>query len=496
MILFPTKGGDQMSVTLEADETLTDEETFALADQAMEKMTSIDGVTYVGMISGSSSASGNASSMMMSSGGTHNLNVFVLLDEDTAKDNGPVAKQLEKICKELKFKDYSVSTSNMDLSSYMASGLTVNIYGSDTDKLLEISNDVMDMVSDVKGFTKVSNGQESGDKTIQLTIDKEKAMEQGLTVAQIYQELAGSLTTEKTATTLTMDGKQYDVKIVNENDTVDVDALMDYEFSVDKQKADGTTETEIHKLSEFATMQEGVGLASIKRENQKTYISVTAETEDGYNTTLLSRTLQDKLDGYELPDGYTLEIAGESTEVMNAMSDIFLMIGLAIAFIYLIMVAQFQSLLSPFIVIFTIPLAFTGGLLGLFIGRQEISLTAMMGFLMLAGVVVNNGIVFVDYANQLRLAGMEKQEALVETGRTRMRPILMTMLTTVLAMCTMVFSTDAAAEMSRGMAIVVIGGLLYATLMTLFVVPVLYDILFRREVKTVEIGDEELLDEK
>ena len=203
------------------------------------------------------------------------------------------------------------------------------------------------------------------------------------------------------------------------------------------------------------------------------------------------------MDGYELPDGYTLEIAGESTEVMNAMSDISLMIGLAIAFIYLIMVAQFQSLLSPFIVIFTIPLAFYRSVcLDCLFGRQEISLTAMMGFLMLAGVVVNNGIVFVDYANQLRLAGMEKQEALVETGRTRMRPILMTMLTTVLAMCTMVFSTDAAAEMSRGMAIVVIGGLLYATLMTLFVVPVLYDILFRREVKTVEIGDEELLDEK
>ena len=507
MILFPSMGGNQMSVTLEADENLTDEETFALADQAMEKMTAIpSGSVSVSSgaasssgasgASGSSSASGSASSMLTSSGGTHNLNVFLLLDEEIAKDNSPVAKELEKICKDLKFKDYSVSTSNMDMSSYMASGLTVNIYGSDTDKLLEISNDVMDIVSDVKGFTKVSNGQESGDKTIQLTIDKDKAMAQGLTVAQIYQELAGNLTTEKTATTLTMDGKQYDVEIVNENDAVDVDSLMDYEFSVDKQKSDGTTETETHKLSEFATMSEGVSLASIQRDNQKTYISVTAETEDGYNTTVLSRTLQDKLDQYELPDGYSLEIAGESTEVMDAMSDIFLMIGLAIAFIYLIMVAQFQSLLSPFIVIFTIPLAFTGGLLGLFIGRQEISLTAMMGFLMLAGVVVNNGIVFVDYANQLRMEGMEKREALVETGRTRMRPILMTMLTTVLAMCTMVFSTDAAAEMSRGMAIVVIGGLLYATLMTLFVVPVLYDILFRREVKKVDIGDEELLDEK
>ena len=200
------------------------------------------------------------------------------------------------------------------------------------------------------------------------------------------------------------------------------------------------------------------------------------------------------MDGYELPDGYTLEIAGESTEVMNAMSDIFLMIGLAIAFIYLIMVAQFQSLLSPFIVIFTIPLAFTGGLLGLFIGRQEISLTAMMGFLMLAGVVVNNGIVFVDYANQLRLAGMEKQEALVETGRTRMRPILMTTLTTVLAMVTMLFGTDMASEMSTGMAIVIIGGLSYATLMTLFVVPVLYDLFYRRPPVNIDVGDDGLDD--
>ena len=485
MILFPTMGGDQMSVTLEADETLTDEETFALADQAMEKMTSIDGVTYVGMISGSSSASGNASSMMMSSGGTHNLNVFVLLDEDTAKDNGPVAKQLEKICKELKFKDYSVSTSNMDLSSYMASGLTVNIYGSDTDKLLEISNDVMDMVSDVKGFTKVSNGQESGDKTIQLTIDKEKAMEQGLTVAQIYQELAGSLTTEKTATTLTMDGKQYDVKIVNENDTVDVDALMDYEFSVDKQKADGTTETEIHKLSEFATMQEGVGLASIKRENQKTYISVTAETEDGYNTTLLSRTLQDKLDGYELPDGYTLEIAGESTEVMNAMSDIFLMIGLAIAFIYLIMVAQFQSFLSPFIIMFTIPLAFTGGLFALFFTGNEISVVAMIGFVMLAGIIVNNGIVMVDYINQLRRGGMTKKEAILNSAKTRLRPILMTALTTILSMSTMALGLGDGSEMMQPMAIVTEGGLIYGTLLTLFVVPCIYDA-FNREKNMVE----------
>lgn len=495
LILFPSMGGEQMSVSMSVNDELSDEEAFAEADQAMEQMQEISGVEYVGMISGSADGGGSASSMMMSSGGTHNFNVFILLDEETAKDNSVVADELEEICEGLNLEDYSVSESNMDMSSYMASGLEIDIYGEDSDELLKVSEDVMGIVSEVKGFENVTNGQEDGDTTIELTIDKDKAMAQGLTVAQIFQELSANLTTEKTATSLSMDGKQYDVVIVNENDAVNVSDLMDYEFEVEKNNQDGTTETEIHKLSEFATMAEGKSFASIRRENQRTYISVTAETAEGYNTTLLSRTLQEKLDEYDAPEGCSIEIAGESTEIMEAMDDIFLMIALAIAFIYLIMVAQFQSLMSPFIVIFTIPLAFTGGLLGLFVTRQEISLVAMMGFLMLAGVIVNNGIVFVDYANQMRLGGMKKREALVETGKTRMRPILMTTLTTVLAMSTMVFSTDAAAEMSRGMAIVEIGGLLYGTLMTLFIVPVLYDLLFRRELKTVDVGSDEELAE-
>ena len=171
------------------------------------------------------------------------------------------------------------------------------------------------------------------------------------------------------------------------------------------------------------------------------------------------------------------------------MKNMLLMISLAILFIYLIMVAQFQGLLSPFIVLLTIPLAFTGGLLGLLIAGEELSVMSMMGFLVLAGVVV-------DYVNQLRLDGVSKKDALVETGVTRMRPILMTALTTVLAMSTMVFSTDTSAQMSRGMAIVTIGGLLYATLMTLFIVPVFYDIFYRRKMKKIDLGDESnLMDE-
>ena len=147
------------------------------------------------------------------------------------------------------------------------------------------------------------------------------------------------------------------------------------------------------------------------------------------------------------------------------------------------MVAQFQSLKSPFIILFTIPLAFTGGFLGLFLVGSEISVIAMIGFVMLAGIIVNNGIVLIDYMNQLRAAGMEKREAILEAGRTRLRPVLMTALTTILALSTMVFSHDMGSEMARPMALVTIGGLLYGTLMTLIVIPCIYD-LFNREKKS------------
>ena len=167
------------------------------------------------------------------------------------------------------------------------------------------------------------------------------------------------------------------------------------------------------------------------------------------------------------------------------------MILLALVFFYLIMVAKFQSLLSQYIVMFTIPLAFTGGLLGLLVTRQILSVTSMLGFLILAGIVVNNGIVFVDYVNQLRLDGVDKRTALLETGRGRISPILMTAMTTILAMSTMALGVGMGSELSQGLSIVTIGGLLYATLLTLFIVPILYDIFHRREMKKIIIDDED-----
>ena len=491
MIMMPEMGGSQMSMAVNMPDEMKVTEGYAVADELMEKLQAVQGIETVGIMSG-----GGSGDMMLSSGSNKDFTFFLLLDDETGKNNTMVAKKLEKMMEDYPQVEYSVATSNMDMSALTGDGLTLNIYGDDLDTLLSVSEDMKNLLSGIEGFENIENGQSDGDRQLVITVDKDKAMRLGLTVAQIYGELSGKLTDSKDATTLTTADETYQVTIVDDTEKLTEDNLMAYTFETTTQDEDGKSVKEEHKLSEFAKVSESASVSSINRENQERYISVTADTMEGYNTTLLSRTVEDKLGDYDTPEGYRIEIAGESTQVMSMMHDMLLMITLAIVFIYLIMVAQFQSLLSPFIVLFTIPLAFTGGFLGLMLTGEELSMIAMMGFLILAGVVVNNGIVFVDYVNQLRLEGVEKREALVETGKTRMRPILMTALTTILAMMTMALSKDASAVMSRGMVIVSIGGLAYATLMTLFIVPVMYDIFFRRELKKVDLGDESNLMEE
>ena len=489
IVFIPEMGSEQLSASLTMDLETTQEEDYALADKIAKEMEDIEGVKTVGAMKGGSMMS------MGGSGADKSYSFMLLLEEDYANQNTEIAAKLEKIFEKNNCEEFSVSESNMDMSSMMGSGLQVNIYGKDNDKLIEISEDVMEIVDEVKGYTEISNGQEAGDKEVLVRVNKDKAMRLGLTVAQVYAELAQKLTTEKDSTTLTVGNEEFDVRIVDERETLDTDNLMDYEFETTTTDDEGKTKTKKHKLKEFATLEENAGVASLTRENLASYIQVTAATEEGYNATLLSRDLGKKLAEYELPDGYEISILGESETNMEMVESMLLMILLAVVFIYLIMVAQFQGLLSPFIVLLTVPLAFTGGLLALLITGEQISVMALMGFLMLAGVIVNNGIVFVDYANKLRISGVEKKAALVETGQTRMRPILMTAFTTMLSMSVMAMSQDSTAAMSRGMAIVTIGGLAYGTLMTLFIVPVFYDIFYRKDIRVVDLGDEDTLNE-
>ena len=491
MEFMPSMGGNQVSATLKLPEDTPRADAYAMADEAMNLMLTVDGVETVGAMEGG----GGMMSMMGGGGSSGNkvesVSFYLLLSEKAAQNSAEAAKQLEALSARLPGCEIEVSTSNMDLSALGGSGLELIVRGRDLQTLNSITQDLMEMLSGVEGLENPSNGQEEGAPQLRVVIDKDAAMRYGLTVAQIYSELSGALTTETTSTTLTVGQSDYEVNVVDERNPVDRDNLMNYEFETSVQNKDGETVTETHILADFASLKSDLSVASVSRENQQRYMTVTAATAEGYNTTLIGRQVEKLLADYEVPDGYTVEIGGETQTIADAMGDLVLMILLAVVFIYLIMVAQFQSLLSPFIVMFTLPLAFTGGLLALWLAGQPLSVISMLGFLILAGIVVNNGIVFVDYTNQLRLAGMEKRAALLLTGKARIRPILMTALTTILAMSTMVFSKGMGAEMAQPMALVTIGGLAYATLLTLFVVPVLYYLLFRRQLENVDVGEDD-----
>lgn len=486
MEFIPNMSANQISATLTLPEDTKRADAYALTDEAMALMQQVEGVETVGAMDG-----GTGMGMMGmggSAGGSdtvESMSFYLVLDENA--DSEKAADDLTALSEQLPGCEVSVTTSSMDLSVLGGSGVELIVRGPDVDELNHITHDLMEILREVEGLEEPTNGQEEGTPQLRLVVDKDAAMRCGLTVAQIYSDLAAALTTETTSTTLTVGAEDYEVVVADERGRPDRDTLMQFEFEVAGTGPDAETET--HTLSEFASLKDDFSLAAVNRENQQRYMTVSAAVKEGYNATLISRDIQPTLDGYDLPDGYTLEVGGETQTVADAMQDLVLMILLAVVFIYMIMVAQFQSLLGPFIVMLTMPLAFTGGLGALWIAGLPLSVISMLGFLILAGVVVNNGIVFVDYANQLRLEGMEKRAALIETGKTRMRPILMTALTTILAMSTMAFSTGMGAELSKPMALVTMGGLGYATLLTLFIVPVLYDLMFRKPLKKIEVDD-------
>ena len=494
IVLIPEMSTNQLSVTVEMPEDTAKEDAFATADAVMDQLITIDGIETVGAMSGGAATGAIAGMSTGSSTDNTRFVYYIVLNDEGGKNQAAIRQQIADRTADLPCEVKTSSSGMADMSSLTGGGLQIDVYGNNLEDLLTASEQVMEMLSHVDGLTEISNGQEESDAEVRIVINKDKAMRLGLTVAQVYQEIAKALTTDSTFTTLTVGSDTYDVSIVDNTRTPNLDDIFDLEFETTATDEDGNTVKETHRLGEFASRRTGESYASISRENSSRYISVTSTTMEGYNTTLISRDVEKEMQNLNLPAGCTAEIAGESTQVNDMVQEMVKMMALALAFIYFIMVAQFQSLLSPFIVLFTIPLAFTGGMLGLLIAGEQLSLISLMGFLVLMGVVVNNGIVFVDYANQLRIGGLGRTEALVATGRTRMRPILMTTLTTVLAMTAMLLSTDPGSEMGKGMAIVVIGGLSYATLMTLFIVPVLYDTFYRRPPVNVDVGDDGLDD--
>lgn len=467
---MPTMESTQISMTLETEKGTSLEDTAKEADKVMDEVGKISDVEDVGALVSTSDLMGTQTV-------TNQVSFYAITNENPKLSNKELQKEIEKRTKDVDG-ELTIHMSNMDMSALGSAGVNVQIQGKDLDKIQEISSDVKKIVADTKGTQNVFDGTEENGEELRISVDKEKAAKYGLTVAQVYQELYGELAEPKQAMTLGTDTYDYDVYVIDDDrEKLTRQDVKDMVISAKQQ--DGTSKDV--KLSEIASFEDTTTLQSINHFAQNRYMSVTAEIKEGYNIGLVSNQLKQKLEKYKTPEGYEIKMAGEDETINEAMTELFKMLGLALVFMYLIMVAQFQSLRSPFIIMFTVPLAFTGGLLALWLAGMSVSVIAMIGFVMLSGIIVNNGIVFIDYTNQLIAGGMLKKEALVTAGKTRLRPIIMTALTTILGLFTLAMGVGMGADMVQPMAVVTIGGLIYGTILTLVVVPCIFSLFHKRE---------------
>lgn len=491
---MPDMASTELSVTVSLDDSATMDDTIDAAQNLLDTLSKYDDFETVGVMTGSTtSLMGLTGSVSSSDADKGSVMAYAVFKDDKVKNSESISKEIEA---ELQSIDGDVVVSGSSSSSSMSAmlgddGVSIKLYGDDLKTLQDTAKDMAEKLAAVDGIDETDNGIGATSGEIKVTVDKTKAAKKSLTVAQVYQQIAAAITSETTSSTLTNSGKDLDVVVIkDENSDVTKNNIKDIKLTyTDKEGNEKTT-----KLSEVAEISDSESMNSITRSDQKRYIKVSGTLKDGYTNTDVSNKAKALFDDYKLPDGCSIEYSGSNESTMEAVNQMLLMMLLGVILIYLIMVAQFQSLKSPFIIMFTIPLAFTGGFLGLLITGFDVSVVALLGFVMLCGIIVNNGIVLVDYINNLRLEGKERREAIVEAGKTRMRPILITAITTVLGLSTMALGIGTGSEIMQPIAIVCIGGLLYATIMTLYIVPVIYDILSKKELRKVSEIDLEEID--
>lgn len=480
MSFMPSVNSTQMTGSLPWDSKGDETQQREQAAELMNRIMAVDGISAVGLNSGGTSA-------VMSSGSE--LSYYMIVDSDAGRSNAAIARDIRAIADDMGL-DFSVQTSTMDISMLTGSGISVNITGPEVEQLRAIAADVAEIVRSVDGAAEVDDGLENSVPELSVTVDKEKAIDKNLTVGQVLQFVATKIAGKTEISQATLDGRTLSIYLIDgRNSDITPENLEDLEIEVTSGD-----KSEMVRIGDVAGIAQTQSMGTIHRQQQQRVVTVSFAVAEGYSANHVSDALEAKLADYAVPDGYAVALAGENETVISIAGDLVFMVIIAVVLIFLIMVAQFQSFKSPIIVMFTIPLAFTGGLAALLITGLDLSIVAMVGFLVLSGVVVNNGIVFVDCVNQLRIGGMTKREALLETGRIRLRPILMTALTTILGMSTMALATGMGAEMMQPMAIVTIGGLSYATLMTLFVVPAMYDLFNgeRMSAREIEMAKESM----
>lgn len=456
--LLPSADEGMLNISVELPKGSKTEVVNDMSLRVEEKLADIPEIvsTTVSISSGSS---------LLSSSNVSSISCELVDKKQRKKSTDEIAEEIRVLVADIPGAEITVSPSS-SISAMTGGGVTVEITGDDLDTLEAISEEVVRQMANIEGTRQITSSIDSQDQQVSIEFNKDKIRQYGMTAAEVATQIRNSIN-GVVATTLKSDGVETDIRLTYPEDAyANLSELEDLVIS--------TTGGQFIPLASIASIQlDGVPTA-IYRTNQSRIVSVTCEVY-GRDTGSIGTDVEKVLAQMSFPEGYNVALAGTNEMITDTINTMALIVVLAIVLVYIVMAAQFQSLINPFVILFTILLALTGAIFALFIGGEPISMTSLLGCLILVGIVVNNGIILIDFIDVLRYRdGLSPEEAVLKACPTRLRPILMTALTTILGQVPLIVSNGANSEMLRGMGLVIAGGLLSSTILTLIVVPVLY----------------------
>lgn len=460
--LMPEQDSGQVSVSIELPSNTVLEETEKIALQVEDMIKKYPEVDLI-----LNSTGGNG--MVSMGGSSTNTASLVLIMKPLAereRSSEDVAQALQQQVDQIAGADITVSAASM--MSTGGSAISIELKGNDSEALETLANSVEEIMKGVSGTVNVVNSLEDTDEELDIIINREKAAYYNVSASTVYQTVALSL---QDSTISKYRGSDDEMDIVLRYPPEMTKSLENLQNLMVPSSSGGQV-----PLSEVAEVAHGFGQKSINRQDQSRIATVSCDIY-GRDMGSVYSEIQAQLKSVPIPAGCTIETGGDAESMQETFTDLITIIVMALLLVYMVMACQFESLMLPLLIMFSVPVMFIGVFVGLLLTGQTINMMSMMGILMLEGIVVNNAIVLVDYVQQLRQKGLCKREAVVESGKTRMRPILMTTLTTALALIPQLVSTAEGSETFKPMAATVIFGLLCSTIISLLVIPVLYEIM-------------------
>lgn len=458
--LFPSQDAGQINVSVTMPSNTVLEETQKIANEVeyiIEKTPEVDLVM---------NSVGGSSSMM--GGGSSSASLTVVLTPMSERDRSSrdIAQELQQKVNDFPGATVKVTATDMMSMSSGSGSISVQIQGNNSDELEQLAGQIEDIMQSVDGAINIENSVADTNEELNIIINRERAAYYNVSASTVYQTVSLAL---NSSTISKYRGGEEELDIVLQYPENMTTSLAHLENLMIASNTGGQV-----PLSEIATIEHGFGQKSITRQDQSRVETVSCDVY-GRDLGSVNNDIMNQVNQLPIPAGCSIVAGGDVESMMEVFSDLFLAIGMAMILVYMVMACQFESLWNPLLIMASVPVMFIGVFVGLFLTGQRISMMSLLGIVMLEGIVVNNAIVLIDYIQQLRAKGLCKRESVVEAGKTRMRPILVTTLTTVLAMIPMLLASGEGSEVWKPMAATVIFGLSCSTIISLLVIPILYE---------------------